>query len=124
MVEAQGGDTRGFDDPGCLPTARLQEPVLAEADGYLARLDALGVARASIRLGAGRERKGDPIDLAVGVQLEAKVGDQVRRGQPVAVLHANAAAPLAEARELLREAMAISETPVAAPPLILDRLSG
>src|SRR5438477_5956217 len=61
MIEAQGGDARAFDDRRRLPTAALQQPVLADSDGYLCRLDALSVARATIALGAGRERKGDPI---------------------------------------------------------------
>src|SRR5579859_2181239 len=79
MVEAQGGDARAFDDRSRLPTAGLRQPVLAEADGYVSRLDAMTVARASIVLGAGRERKGDAIDLAVGIYLEAKIGERVGR---------------------------------------------
>jgi pyrimidine-nucleoside phosphorylase len=122
MIEAQGGDTRAFDDHGFLPTATVQRPVLAEADGFVSRLDALTVARASIVLGAGRERKGEPIDLAVGVRLEAKIGDRVGRGEPLAVLHANAASRLGEAERVLRGGIALSPTPVSAPPVILERL--
>ena len=123
MVEAQGGNSAAFDNRTQLPAARLQRPVLAEADGYLNRLDALGVARASIALGAGRERKGDPIDLAVGVVLQAKLGDRVSRGQPLAVLHANDEARLAEAERALRTAVELSSTRVAPPPVILERLA-
>jgi pyrimidine-nucleoside phosphorylase len=123
MVVAQGGDPGAFDDREQLPRATLQHAVVASQAGYLARLDALTVARASIALGAGRERKGDPIDLAVGVALEAKVGDRVERGQPLAVLHANDAARLPEAERLVLEAVQISEAPVASPPLILERLA-
>jgi pyrimidine-nucleoside phosphorylase len=122
MIEAQGGDTRAFDDRGRLPTARLQRPVLAESDGYLSQLDALTVARASIVLGAGRERKGDAIDLAVGVHLAAKLGDRPGRGQPIAVLHANDESRLDEAERVLRSGIALSTTAVASPPLILERL--
>jgi pyrimidine-nucleoside phosphorylase len=121
MVEAQGGDTRAFDERSRLPTAVLKQPVLADSDGYLSRLDALTVARASILLGAGRERKGDAIDLAVGVYLEAKLGDRVARGQPIAVLHANDASRLGEAERVLRGGIALSATPVEAPPVILER---
>jgi pyrimidine-nucleoside phosphorylase len=122
MVEAQGGETGSFDKRARLPTARLQQPVLAEADGYLRGLDALTVARAGIELGAARERKGDPIDLAVGVYLEAKVGDRIGRGEPLAVLHANDPARLAAAERILRGGVSISATPVAQPTLILERL--
>ena len=65
-----------------------------------------------IVLGAGRERKGDPIDLAVGVVLQAKVGDRVRRGQPLAVLHANDEARLDEAERVLRSAIDVSAAAV------------
>jgi len=94
-------------------------PLLAD---YLSQLDALTVARASIVLGAGRERKGDPIDLAVGVRLEAKIGDRVSRGEPVAVLHANDESRLPEAERVLRSGIKLSTAPVAPPPLILERL--
>jgi pyrimidine-nucleoside phosphorylase len=123
MIEAQGGDSAAFDDRARLPTARFQRPILAEEDGYLARLDALGVAHASIALGAGRERKGEPIDLAVGVVLNAKLGDAVSRGQPVAVLHANDEARLVDAERVLRGAFAFSSAAVVPPPVILERLA-
>lgn len=122
MVEAQGGDTAAFDDRTRLLTARLQHLVEAPSDGYIRRFDALSVAHATALLGAGRERKGDPIDLAVGVVLQAKVGDQVRRGQPLAVVHANEASRLAQAEAALREAIDITPEPVARLPLIIERL--
>ena len=123
MVEAQSGDTRAFDDPRQLPTARLRAPVRASADGWLTRLDALGVARASICLGAGRERKGDAIDLAVGVELQAGIGDQVQRGQSLAIMHANTADRLAAAERILQTAIEIGPERVPPPPLILERLA-
>src|SRR6266851_9118780 len=122
MIEAQGGDTRAFDDRSLLPHATLRHPVLAASDGYMSQLDALTVARASIVLGAGRERKGDPIDLAVGVRLGAKIGDRVSRGEPLAVLHANDESRLPEAERILRGGIQLSTTPVRPPPVILERL--
>src|SRR5205823_6645805 len=122
MVEAQAGDTAAFDDRSHLPTAAIQHVLTAESDGYLARLDALTVAHASICLGAGREKKGDPIDLSVGVVLRAKLGDQIARGQPIAVIHANDESRVAEAERILRSGITVSTTPVAVTPLILERL--
>ena len=122
MVEAQGGDPGAFDDRSRLPAARLQRAVLAETDGYLARLDALTIARVGILLGGGRERKGEPIDLSVGVVLQAKIGDEVRRGEPIAVLHANDERRLAQAEDVLRSALDVAATPVQPPPIILERL--
>jgi pyrimidine-nucleoside phosphorylase len=124
MVEAQGGDTRGFDERERLPRARLQHVVAAPHDGYVKRLDALKVAHASTRLGAGRERKGEPIDLSVGIVLAAKVGDRVVRGEPMATLYANDDARLSQAEKLLRSAIELASEPVAPPALILERISG
>jgi pyrimidine-nucleoside phosphorylase len=123
MIEAQGGDTRAFDDVSALPHAHLQRTVRAASDGYVARLDALTIAHAATALGAGRARKGDRIDLSVGLVLQVKVGDPVGRGQPLGVLHANDEARLADAEELLRRAAEISAERVAPPPLILERLA-
>jgi len=122
MIEAQGGDAAAIDDRARLPATSLRTDIVATASGYLARLDALTVARASIVLGAGRERKGDPIDLAVGVELLARVGDRLEAGQPLAVIHANDAARIPDAERLVQSAVTISAEPVAAPPLILERL--
>jgi pyrimidine-nucleoside phosphorylase len=124
LVAAQGGSTAAFDDPDRLPTARYVEPVLALESGSLERLDARIVARAAIDLGAGRERKGDPVDLAVGLVLEAKVGDVVQAGTPLARLHANDPTRLAQARETFLASIGIAEGPVERPPLVLERLTG
>ncbi|MBV9599832.1 MAG: thymidine phosphorylase [Chloroflexi bacterium] len=124
MVATQGGDTGAFDHTGRLPRARLQRALVSESDGYLARLDAFTVARACTVLGAARERKGEPIDVSVGVVLEAKVGERVARGQALATVHANDEARLEQAEGLLRSAIEISGEQVAAPALILERVSG
>jgi pyrimidine-nucleoside phosphorylase len=122
LIEAQGGDTRAFDDHAQLPRARLQHHVVADAPGYIRRLDALSIAHAATALGAGRARKGDPIDLSVGLVLDVKIGDEVRVGQTLAVLHANDEAHLTEAERAVRGAIELSEQPLAPPPLILERL--
>jgi len=123
MIVAQRGDPAAFEKIDRLPSARLRTPCVALNEGYLARLDALTVARASIVLGAGRERKGDPIDLAVGVELHAKVGDRVAAGQPLATIHANDPDRAAEAEHLLRQAISISATHIERPSLILERVA-
>jgi pyrimidine-nucleoside phosphorylase len=122
MVEAQNGDTRAFDDRSRLPRAAIQHTVEADADGYVSKLDALSIARAATVLGAGRERKGDPIDLSVGVVLQLKVGDRISRGQPLADLHASDPGRLAQAERQVRSAVELSQQPVSPPPIILERL--
>jgi thymidine phosphorylase len=118
MVRAQGGDERHVRDPDLLPRAPLQLPFAATADGLVARLDARLVAQASLALGAGRERKGDRIDPAVGVRLEAKVGERVRRGQTLAVVHAADSGRAEAASAILAEASRVAEEAVPIAPLI------
>src|SRR5438552_18998911 len=91
LITAQGGDPRAIDDPERLPTAPVQRPVPANAAGYVARADALEIALAGKALGAGRDRKDAPIDLAVGIVLEKKIGDAVEAGEILAVIHARSA---------------------------------
>jgi len=82
MISAQGGDP---DAP--LATADHVEEVRAEADGYVTRLDALGVGIAAWRLGAGRERKDSPVQAGAGVMLRKQLGDPVRKGEVLMTLH-------------------------------------
>ena len=117
-IAAQGGDVAVVEDPSLLPQARLIEEVKSPRSGYLARIDALEVGLTAMLLGAGRERKGEPIDHAVGVVLHRKVGDYVNKGQPLLTIHANDEARLAEARERLLAACEWSEEPIQPPPLI------
>ena len=119
MVEAQGGDPRVVDDPGSvLPSAPHVRPLHAEAGGALAAVDAEEIGRASVLLGAGRERKGDAIDPAVGIVFRPKIGDRVEVGEPIGEIYARdeAAAEVAAGRVL--GALRFTEEPVEPPPLV------
>jgi len=94
LVEAQGGDVRVIDNPDLLPQARLVVPLPAPCSGYLQRVDAAEVGLAVVDLGGGREKKGDPIDHAVGVITHYKVGDQVQVGTPLVTAHVIGAEPV------------------------------
>ncbi len=125
LVAVQGGDVAVIDDPDRLPAARLVEVMTVPVDGYVARVSALDAAYAALVLGAGREKKGDAIDHAVGVIAHLKVGDAVRAGQPAFTIHANSEARLAEARRnLLAEAVTYSQQPVGPLPLFHDTITG
>ena len=78
----------------------------------------------SVKLGAGRARKGDPIDASVGFVLQAKVGDHVEAGQPLIVVHARTATAGKAVRSALLAAYTWSAEPVPAPPLLLGSVSG
>lgn len=104
LIIAQGGDPAVIEYPGLMPQAALVEDVPVAESGYLAQVNAALVGQASVALGAGRARKGEPVDLAVGVVVHHKVGDRVERGEPMFTLYANDAERLAQARALLERA--------------------
>ena len=117
FVRAQGGD------PDALQDLRVSGDVIevaAPRGGYVSRFGALGVARAALTLGAGREKKGDEIDPGAGVEVLAKVGERVEEGEPVARLFGGRNAQRAEA--LVREALELSDEPVKPTPGILVSL--
>jgi pyrimidine-nucleoside phosphorylase len=124
MVAAQGGDVSMVDDPSKLPQARIVEDFTASRSGVIAQMDAQEVALAAFELGAGREKKGDPIDLAVGVKVHVNVGDHVQAGAPLATIHANDEAKLPACRAHLERAVAFSDTPIDPLPLFYDTIYG
>lgn len=112
LVEAQGGDVRYVDEPERLPQADLVVPLSAPRRGYLAEIHARIVGETARWLGAGREKKGDPIDHAVGVVVHRKVGNRVEAGQPVFTVHARAGVDLDLVRRQLLDALTFSDEPV------------
>jgi thymidine phosphorylase len=99
-------------------TRAVESPV----PGWVAGLDALAVGRLVMRLGGGRRRKGDVIDPRVGVVLQAKIGDRVTRGAPLATIHAADEDGATGATSELLAAYTISDRVVAVPPLILGEI--
>jgi len=122
VIEAQGGDPGVLEHPGLLPKARYQEDLPAPRGGYVTVCDALNIGMAAMRLGAGRERKEDLIDPAVGITIVAKLGERVDEGQPLARISFNDEGRLAMARPLLKRAFHIATIPAARPPLILGEV--
>ena len=121
-IEAQGGDPRVVDDPSLLPQPRCRRDFHAERSGVLTAMDAEQVGLAAVELGAGRTRKEDRVDPAAGVLLRKRRGDEVRAGEVLAELHAADAARLDAGEARLRAAVAFSDEPPAAQPLVLERL--
>ncbi|HPY33643.1 MAG TPA: thymidine phosphorylase [Anaerolineaceae bacterium] len=116
LVTIQGGDVSYVDDLEKLPKAPLVESVYAEGEGWAAMVDAKEVGETSVTLGAGREQKGDRIDLAVGIMVKVKVGDRVSPGQELFEIHANDPRKLQLAKERLKGAVKIVNRPVEKPP--------
>lgn len=120
LVQAQGGDVSYVDDPEKLPKAVRTEYVEAQQTGYLSRVDARRVGEASVLLGAGRTKKGDPIDHAVGIIVHHKVGDFVGSGELLFTILANREAGLSEACQYLQDSVEFSEEPVEPQPLFYE----
>lgn len=117
FVRAQGGDADALEDP---PVSKMVREVTSPEAGYAARFGALGIGRAALALGAGREKKGDEVDPGAGVEVLVEVGDRVEKGRPVARLYGDRNAGRAE--ELVLAALELSAEPVEPPPAILDGL--
>ena len=120
LVKAQGGDVAYVDDPARLPGAEFIEVVESPENGYLSQVHARHVGEAAVALGAGRARKGDPVDHAVGFVIHQKVGDRIEKGQPLFTIHANDEQKLADSREAILAAHAWNDEPVPALPLFYE----
>jgi pyrimidine-nucleoside phosphorylase len=122
VVIAQGGDPAYVEDPGLLPACTYEEEIRSPATGYVTRCDALTIGVVATRLGAGRERKEDAVDPGVGITLEAKVGDRVEAGQPLARVHHNDPGRWQAQMGSLASAWSIEPTPPPPQPLVLERI--
>lgn len=112
MVSAQHGDGRDVYDTSRLPLAPVQYEALAEAGGYVQRIEAEKVGLVSMHLGGGRATKDSEIDLSVGLVLHKKVGDKVESGESLATIHASSREKAEEAARLLKNCFELSRRPV------------
>ena len=115
MVRAQGGDPDAV-----LARAHHVEVVTAERSGVLGRLEARSVGIAAWRLGAGRERKEDPVSATAGVLCLAKPGDEVSEGQPLLELHSDEPERIGWARQALAGAIEIGPEGSAPAPVVIE----
>lgn len=120
LVEAQGGDVTYVHDTSKFERAKYVEVVNAPQSGCISQIHARGVGEASVALGAGRAKKSDSIDHAVGLIIHKKVGDQIQAGEPLFEVHANDEAKLAEARQAVLTAHQISPEFVSPLPLFYE----
>jgi pyrimidine-nucleoside phosphorylase len=122
IVEGQGGDPRVVDDVSRLPHVKQRHLVQATRSGFVARMDAELIGRASVALGAGRDRVEDPVDPAVGIMVIAKPGEAVTAGAPVLELHFRDRARLEAAMRLTNQAITIGDQPPAPGRLIVGEV--
>jgi pyrimidine-nucleoside phosphorylase len=122
FLRAQGGDASVVDDPSKLPQASYQFELEANEDGYVSEIVADAVGTAAMLLGAGRATKESTIDLAVGLVLRKKVGDEVKKGESLVTIYSNTE-QIDEVKKMLTESIKISPNRVTAPTLIYDKIS-
>ncbi|UJL57610.1 thymidine phosphorylase [Corynebacterium diphtheriae] len=117
MVRAQGGDPE-------VPMARAEHTheVVADRDGYLMELDALALGVGSWRLGAGRARKEDPVQLTAGIEIHADLGQKVVKGQKLLTLHTETPDKFDRALESIIPGIVIGDEQPAERQIILDRI--
>ncbi|ALV21893.1 MAG: pyrimidine-nucleoside phosphorylase [Carnobacterium sp.] len=108
FAASQGGDISVIENPELLPQAAYETEVLADRDGKLSQIVADGLGVAAMMLGAGRATKDSEIDLAVGLVLHKKVGDAVKKGDPLLTIHSNQL-EIPEVEEKIWESLTISE---------------
>lgn len=122
VIAAQGGDAQQIEHPELLPAAPVRVMVDAPRSGYISGIEAEQVGLASMRLGAGRFKKGEPIDHRTGFILQAKIGDYRKAGEPLVEIHARSQAEADAVREALLASYSWSEAPVSTPSLLLDTI--
>lgn len=89
FIAAQGGDRQIITDRSRLPQASRKHSIISSTTGYIQHIDAAAIGNSAMLLGAGRAKKGDPIDLAVGLVLHGRVGDFIKQGESLATLYTN-----------------------------------
>jgi pyrimidine-nucleoside phosphorylase len=122
IIEVQGGDPRIVDDYDRMPHVADRHHVAASRGGFVTAVNAELVGRASVALGAGRDRVEDPVDPAVGIMVVAKPGDAVREGAPVLELHYRDRARLDAALRLASQAITIGDEPPPPARLIVGEV--
>lgn len=109
IIKSQGGDDSIIEDYTKLPQASIKYEVKANKDGFAANIDALKIAKACKHLGAGRDKKSDPIDYSAGIYLTQKYSEPVCKGETIAVIYTNKEESIKEAEKLILDAYEVAD---------------
>ncbi|WP_433742962.1 pyrimidine-nucleoside phosphorylase [Falsibacillus pallidus] len=121
FLSAQGGDASVIDEPEKLPQAKYTFELEAKEDGYVAEIVADEIGTAAMLLGAGRATKESEIDLAVGLMLRRKIGDEVKKGESLVTIYANSD-DVEDVKEKLYSNITVSKEKVDAPKLVHEEV--
>ncbi len=122
FLRSQGGDDSVVDDPSRLPQASFKIEVEAKEEGYIAEIIADEIGTAAMLLGAGRATKESEIDLAVGLLLKKKIGDQVQLGESIVTIYSNFK-DVQEVKEKIYNSITITKEKVSAPILVHEEIT-
>lgn len=122
LIRAQGGDPSVIENPDLLPKATYSKEYHSSASGFISSLDALKVGLACVKLGAGRETKSSQIDFGAGIELKYKIGDNVKKGDVIAIMYSSEENLFENAEQLLNDALSISDTKPHVSPLIIKEI--
>ena len=120
MVQAQGGDIRYVEHPEFFERDAFEGEVLAAEDGFLSGMDTEKIGVAAGLLGAGRETKDSVIDMSAGIYLEKKIGDTVKKGEPLAICYAGTKEKLNRGMAMFESSIRYSKEAPRIPKLIVD----
>ena len=123
IISSQGGEPRVLDDYSLLPKANFELEVRAQADGFIKQIDAIRLGLVSMKLGAGRQKKDDIIDPAVGIWIYKKVSDKVTKGECIAKILANDKEKLTWAADETKAAFEFSSKPIARRKVIWAKIT-
>ena len=119
MIGYQGGSVAVIDNPDSLMTAKYKVPVNATESGFIESMEAKNIGQAVVNLGGGRLKKDDPVDLAVGIEMVKKIGDEVKVNEPLMYIYANDETKAYSQVAFLKNSVHFSTTRVEKPKEIL-----
>ncbi|MBQ1901313.1 MAG: pyrimidine-nucleoside phosphorylase [Lachnospiraceae bacterium] len=123
FVSSQGGDVSYIDDPSKFPKAKLTLEVHSDRKGYVNKIHTEAIGETVMRLGGGRAKKDDVIDMTVGLKIQKKVGDMISEGDTIAVIYGNTKEQLAQAEKEVLMAYEITDKNIDKIPMILDEIT-
>src|SRR5271169_253913 len=109
MIEAQGGDAKVCDDVKRLPSAKQAKPIPAPKSGFVQSIECDQIGYAVIALGGGRRVAADKVDFGVGFEEPKKVGDAVKAGEPLMIMHYSDETRAVEAARMVLDAYKIED---------------
>jgi len=120
LIIQQGGNPDVIDDYSLLPHAKYCTKVLSPSSGYIQKINAALIGKASVETGAGRHEKTDRIDYGAGIIMKVRIGSFVEKGQEIAEIYSSSAEKCAKAQKLILSAIKTGEKKTPSPQLILD----